>query len=179
MADEGEYDLFCTHCGQRINKDTVFCPSCGTQVSEMGGEPTYSNNYNYNNRPVIDRSPRLKALAILFTIIAVLFLALGAYYLANIDVIMDNLKADPQWPDIVKQIEDMGYTEQWFLDTIRQYLVIFSVMFIVAGVGAAIAAVCAFAKKCWAIGLIACIVVTITTSTTFIGLIIDMIYTYF
>ena len=26
--------MFCRKCGRELNEDTVFCPQCGTQVSE-------------------------------------------------------------------------------------------------------------------------------------------------
>jgi uncharacterized membrane protein YvbJ len=31
--------MYCTNCGQQLEKGSRFCPSCGTQVHEEGGAP--------------------------------------------------------------------------------------------------------------------------------------------
>ena len=74
--------------------------------------------------------------------------------------------------------ESFDYTEQQLKDLIRNSMLITAVMFIVAGVAIGIAAICGFTKKFRALGLICCIVTTICTSITVLGLIVGLILTY-
>ena len=178
MSEEEQYDLFCTQCGQRISKDTVFCPSCGAQVSDPAAGQTSDQHPYVDSTYRPDRSSRLKGLGILFAISAALFLILGIFYYSSIDSLISELTKDPSWADLVKQVEDLGYTEQWLLDTIKQYLQIFAIMTIVAGVALAASAVCAFTRKLWVVGLIGCIIATLTSVTTLFGLIFGIIITY-
>lgn len=179
MSEEEQYDMFCTHCGQRITKETVYCPSCGTHVSDMGGEDAYGGQSpSYRNAYNVDMSPRLKGLGILFIITAVIFIGMGVYYYSMVDSIINEAMNDASWPDLVKQIQDMGYSEQWLIDTMKQYLTIFAVMMIISGAAVAVSAVCAFTKKMWALGLIGCVIATVMSSATFLGLIVGIIATY-
>ena len=177
MSEE-EYDMFCTQCGARISKDTAFCPSCGAAV---GGEPapqTYNNGAPSQNYYGPDRSGRLLVLSIICAITAVFFLYMGISTLVQVDSIITQLQADPGWPDMVQAFEDAGISADEVVSTLKSILTVFGVSFLVGGIAAALPAVCGFTKKLWALGLIGCIVVTIFTATTLIGLIVGIIFTY-
>ena len=176
---EEEYDLFCTHCGMRITKDTVFCPSCGAQVS-WAGEGSPANNVNqYNDRRARDMSGRLKGISILLVITAVIFVAMGIYYLASIDATIDAMKADTtSWSNLVSMVEDYGYDEAWLVDLLRTTLLALGVTSLIAGIAAAVSAVCGFTKKYWFLGVLGCAIATIMTATTILGIIVGIIVTY-
>ena len=177
MSEE-EYDLFCTHCGQRLSKDTAFCPSCGTQVSDMGGEPTYSNNNDYRSRPV-DLSPRLKFLAILFTITAVYYIISGLINLMSVDSTIETYKSLGMWDTIVDYFNTtMNMSEQETEDFMKTMILASAIANIVMGALVGVAAYCSFAKKKWTIGLVCCIIATIISSMSIIGLIVGIIVTY-
>ena len=182
MSEEQEYDLFCTHCGQRITKDTVFCPSCGMQVSGEG-EAQVNNNPNdrfnvYNANGTRDMSGRLMFLSIVFIISAVIFLYEGISTYVNIDSTIDQLVASSSWPDLVQFMEDAGYTEQQFIDLIKSSMAATAIMFIVAGACMGVAAICGFTKKMYVLGLVCCIVAIVCTMVTVLGLIVGIILTY-
>lgn len=182
MSEE-DYDLFCTHCGQRISKDTVFCPSCGMQVSGESEAPVNNNNYrnnNYgNNYYYPDRSGRLLFLSIIFVLSALYFLYEGITSYVNADAIMDQLINSPSWPDLCKLMMDAGgYTEQQVIDLIKSSMIMAGLAFIVAGASMGIAAICGFTKKVYVLGLICCIVATICTSITVLGLFFGLLMTF-
>ena len=179
MSEE-EYDMFCTHCGQRLAKDAAFCPSCGTSVSDMmGGAETNNNTANtYAGRPAPNMDSRLKILSVIFAISAALMLFYGIYELINVDSIINTYTSDPSWQTLVDMVVDAGYTEQWLIDTMKTAIIGMSVAYIIGGAFLATAAVCGFTKKGWAIGLICCIFATILTSVTVLGLIVGIIMTY-
>ena len=179
MSEE-EYDLFCTHCGQRITKDTAFCPSCGMQVGAEPESQVNSNNRSnaYGPNGARDMSGRLMFLSILFIISAVIFLYEGISSYLSIDSVMDQLVSSSSWPDLVQAMESMGYTEQQFTDLIRNSMLVTSWMFIVAGVCMGISAICGFTKKVYVLGLICCILAIVCTMVTILGLIVGIILTY-
>ena len=179
MSEEEQYDLFCTHCGQRITKDTVYCPSCGTQVSDMGGEPVYSNGNNYRARPTVDMSPRLKFLAILFTITAVYYIISGLINLVTVDSTIEAYKSLGMWDTIVDYFNTtMNMSEQETEDFLRTMTIVSAVANIVMGALVGVAAYCSFAKKKWTVGLVCCIIATIISSVSIFGLVIGVIVTY-
>ena len=179
MSEEEQYDLFCTHCGQRITKDTVYCPSCGTQVSDMGGEPVYSNGNNYRARPTVDMSPRLKFLAILFTITAVYYLVSGIINLMSVDSTIETYKSLGMWDTIVDYFNTtMNMDEQETEDFLKTIITATAIANIVMGALVGVAAFCSFAKKNWTIGLVCCIIATIISSMSIFGLIVGIIVTY-
>jgi len=179
MSDE-EYDLFCTHCGQRITKDTAFCPSCGMQVG--GEEPQANSNDRFNvYRPdgTRDMSGRLLFLSIVFILSAAYFLYEGISNYVSVDAVINQMVNSSFWPDLVQMMSDTaGYTEQQVIDLMRSSLLATSLMFIIGGAAMAIAAICGFTKKLRALGLICCIVATICTSITLLGLFVGLILTY-
>lgn len=173
MSEE-EYDMFCTQCGARITKDTTFCPSCGAQV---GGEPAPQAN-GYRGAPANygpDRSGRLLFLSILCAITAVFFIAIAISVLTGIDSAMDQIMQDPSWTDFVNAMKDAGYDNpEGFMRDILKFT---GISFLVAGIAAAVPAVCGFIKKGRVFGIIGCVVVTVFTSTTLIGLVVGIIIT--
>ena len=181
MTDEEEYDLFCTHCGQRITKDTVFCPSCGTQVSDMGGEPTYGNGSNNNDRgPTAEAlDSRLKFLAILMVITAVYYVLSAISNLLTIDATIDLYKDLGMWDQIVDSFNQMfGMNEQETEDFIRTMTIVTSIMSLVMGALIGVGSYCSFSKKKWKLGLICLIIATVLASSSIFGLVIGVIVTY-
>ena len=121
MADEEQFDLFCTHCGQRITKDTAFCPSCGAQVSEMMEAPA-----GYGSSPAVNTSAlesSLKTISIIMVISAVLLLAMGIYYLATVDAQINQLTSSSFWSSIVDAYADLGYTEDQIIEMMKTSLI--------------------------------------------------------
>ena len=178
MSEEEQYDLFCTHCGQRLEKDTAFCPSCGTQVSDMGGEPVYSNDRNYR-RPAVDMSPRLKFLAILFTITAVYYIISGIINLVTVDSTIETYKSLGMWDTIVDYFNTtMNMNEQETEDFLRTMTIVSAAANIAMGALVGVAAYCSFKKVKWTIGLVCCIIATIISSMSIFGLIVGIIVTY-
>ncbi len=174
MSDEN-FDLFCTQCGARISAGTTFCPSCGAQV---GGEPApQANGYgrpapNYYGP---DRSGRLLVLSIICAITAVVLLGIAISVLTSIDQTIEQLKADPGWADFVKSVTDAGIDNpEGFIRDILNFV---GISFLVAGIAAAVPAVCGFIKKGRVFGIIGCIIVTLFTATTLLGLIVGIIIT--
>lgn len=177
---EEEFDLFCTHCGQRISKDTVFCPSCGTQVSEMGGEPTYgngSNNYTGPTAQALDS--RLKFIAILLAITAVYYIISGLSNLLTIDATIDMMKDLGMWDSIVDSFnKTFGMDEQQTEDFIRNVTIVSSIISIVMGALIGVATYCSFSKKKWKLGLVCLIIATVLAASSIFGLIVGIIVSY-
>ena len=176
MAEE-EFDLFCTQCGQRISKDTVFCPSCGAQVAEQY-EGASASKQTPARQADSRMSSRLMAISILLVVSAVAFIAIGIYYMTGVDAMIDALKSDPSWPDLVSQMADLGYTEDQFVDLIKTVLVWIAAGSIICGAAMAVAAVCGFTRKLWVLGFICCIIATVLSSASLLGLIVGIIVTY-
>ena len=179
MAEE-DYDLFCTHCGQRITKDTAFCPSCGMQVGEEPQPQNSNDRFNvYRPDGTRDMSGRLLFLSIVFALSAAYFLYDGINTYINIESTLSQLMSSSFWPDLVQMMsETAGYTEEQFIDMLRTTMKTTAIMFIVGGAAMAIAAVCGFTKKLRVVGLICCIVATICTAITLLGLFVGLLLTY-
>ena len=175
MSEDDQYDLFCTHCGQRITKDTAFCPSCGAQVSEMMEAPA-----GYGSSPAVNTSAlesSLKTISIIMVISAVLLLAMGIYYLATVDAQINQLTSSSFWSSIVDAYADLGYTEDQIIEMMKTSLIASGAVYTITGVCLAIASACGFTKKMYTVGLICCIIATVLSITSIIGLIIGIIVT--
>ena len=179
MSEDEEYDLFCTHCGQRINKDTVFCPSCGTRVSDMGGEPTYGNGSDYIRPPEQMLASRLKVLAILFTVTAVYYVLSGLSDLLTIDSTIDVLKQFGLWDSTIDFISKTFSTDaQGAEEIFRIMTIVMSILYIVIGALIGVGAFCSFKMVKWKLGLVCLIVATVIATISGFGLIIGIIATY-
>ena len=170
---ESEYDLFCTSCGARIGKDTVYCPSCGARVNWQEGE-SGSNGYQPQQ---IDYSHRLKVISIVLAVSAGLLIIMGIYYLATLDSTMDALVKDDSWKNLVDMFKDY-YSEQELYDIFKTSIMASAITYLVSGVFMVVSAICGFMKKYWTIGFICCIFATILSISGFVGLIIGIIVTY-
>lgn len=179
MSEDSGYDVFCTHCGYRLQEGAVFCPSCGASVEE--GDSDAAMQYNGDRGTVRNGrlDSRLKTVSIIAAISSAIMMAIGLFYLIQVDVMMDVAAGDPQWSSLVEQMEREGYTEQEFKDIIRSVLVVLSSMFLVGGIMTAVGAVCGFTRKYWALGLVAFIVATLSTAMTLVGLVIGILVVYF
>ena len=177
MVEEQQYDLFCTHCGQRITEDTVFCPSCGAQVSEMMEQPTgYAPGPGYSDSFL---ESRLKTISIIMVASAVFLLIMGIYYLATIDAQIDSMTNNPFWDSIVDAYESMGYSEDDVKDLMRYSVMSSGIIYTVTGVCLGIASACGFTRKMWMLGFVCCIIATVVSVTSIFGLIIGIIVTHY
>ena len=176
MADEEQYDLFCTHCGQRITNETVYCPACGTPVQGMAGEPVNDVRPSQISSAILES--RLRAISIVFVVSAVIMLGFGIYYCATVDQTMDEAMSDSSWDSLVDLYESLGYTEQQLEDVIRMSIISSGVIFILSGIALGISATCGFTKKMWILGFVCCIIATVLTATTILGLIVGIIMSH-
>ena len=173
MSEE-EYDLFCTHCGMRISKDTQYCPSCGMAIS---GQNEVQNGNVSSRNEALERTldSRLRFLAILFTITAVYYVVSGIFDLLTIDSSIDALKDSGFWDFIVDYFDNIGMNEQETEDYLRTMSLVTAICNIVVGALVGVSAFCSFSRKHWMAGLVCGILATIVSSMTIIGLIIGVI----
>ena len=174
MAEE-KSDIFCTQCGQRISEDTEFCPSCGASVSEMNGAPAASGAPVYNNMERANHESRLKIAAVFIVIGAVLSLISGIYLLASAQATLDALVASEGWANFVKAFTDSGMTEQDAKNLILNTLNGIGVYYIIVGAMLGVAAYCSIAKKLFVLGFVLCIIATVLSLPSILGLIIGII----
>ncbi len=176
MAEEEQFDLFCTQCGQKLTKDATFCPSCGAQVSEMTEAPSNSGYSNPSyGAPQRDMSGRLKVISIILIITAALFLITGIYFLASVDPVIDAMKNDASWADLVKQAEDSGMTEQDLVNLMKSMLVAIGATSLVCAILVGVAGAFGLMKKCWGLGFAFLIIATVI-QFSIVGLIITILW---
>lgn len=174
MDDDKQFDAFCPSCGQRLERDDQFCPSCGASINaspSAGGQIPYQSS-------TTDYHGRLLAISVIAAVTAVLLLISGIYAFGSADSVINQLTSDPQWPSIQTQIIDRGMTVDQFFDVIRSTMNAIGIMFIIGALTGAVLAVCGFTKKMYILGLIACILMTVMTASTILGLIVGIIITY-
>ena len=175
MAEEEQFDLFCTQCGQRLSKDATFCPSCGAQVSEMTEAPRsggYSPSYGAPQR---DMSGRLKVISIILIITAALFLISGIITMAQIDPLIDAMQNDASWADLVKQVEENGMTEQELIDLLKGVMMALAATSLICAVLVGVAGAFGLMKKHWGIGFAFLIIATVI-QFSIVGLIITILW---
>ena len=44
---KGELDMYCTHCGRRIDDDSLVCSECGVQVDQQVQNINDNKKYNF------------------------------------------------------------------------------------------------------------------------------------
>ena len=174
MADGEQYDLFCTHCGQRITKDTVYCPECGSQVAAMTEGPRYSAP---QMRRTADLESTLKTISIVMAVTAVILLIWGIYDLITVDAQIADLKNSPYWDWMVDLYKELGYTESETEEVIRMSTISSAIVYVLSGISLGIASVCGFKRKMWTLGFVCCIIATFLTCTSIIGAIVGIIVT--
>ena len=173
MADEEQFDLFCTHCGHRITKDTVYCPECGAQVAAMTEGPV--GNSNPSMTRTVELESVLRTISIVMVGTAIILLIWGIYDLVTVDAQIAELKDGPFWDWLVDLYKDLGYTESETEDVMRMSMISSAVIYIIAGTCLAIASFCGFKRKMWVLGLVCCIIATMLTFTSIIGAIVGII----
>ena len=174
MADEEQFDLFCTQCGQRVSKDTAFCPSCGAHISNINEEPT--GGYTPYNQAVNNSflESRLKTISIIMAVSAGFLALFGIFYLATADMQVDTVVNSPFWDTIVDAYKDI-YTEDELKDLFRTVYLATGAIYLLTGICLAIAAICGFKKKKYGLGLACCIIATVLSINSLFGLIIGII----
>ena len=159
---------YCPNCGAELPFDAKFCPDCGNVLSAE------------NTQAVTDSlRSRLKIVGVFSLIFAVFAILTGAYLMASGDTFIDMLKEDADtWAQIISTMADAGYTEQQTIDMFKSVFMISGILSLVSGISAGVGGVCAFLKKYYIFGLVGLIIATVLMVTSFIGLIVGVIFIY-
>ena len=74
--------LFCTNCGEEVDKNAEFCPHCGEKIVEDNLVKEYKKNVSHTKNPNPDSIIKRKE-KILYVLITIFFLILflGSYIL--------------------------------------------------------------------------------------------------
>ena len=173
MAEEEQFDLFCTQCGQRLSKDATFCPSCGAQVSEMTEAPRsggYSPSYGAPQR---DMSGRLKVISIILIVTAALFLISAISTFGAADGVIDQMKSDStSWNNLLDQL---NMTSQQLEDMIKSVVLALAVTSLISAVLVGVAGAFGLMRKYWGLGFAFCIITTVI-QMSIIGLIVTILW---
>ena len=171
MSEEEQFDMFCTHCGQRLAKDASFCPSCGAQVSDMMEAASGTPVNRAPNQP--DMSGRLKVISVILIITAVLFIISAISTFGMTDSIIDTMKSDStSWSNLMDQT---NMTSQELEDTIRGFVVALAVTSLISAVMVGVAGAFGLMKKHWGLGFALCIIVTIL-QMSIVGVIVTILW---
>ncbi len=159
---------YCPNCGAELPFDAKFCPDCGNVLSAE------------NTQAVTDSlRSRLNIVGVFSLIFAVFAILTGAYLMASGDAFINMLKEDADtWAQIISTMADAGYTEQQTIDMFKSIFMISGILSLVSGISAGVGGVCAFLKKYYILGLVGLIIATVLMVTSFIGLIVGVIFIY-